>query len=155
MRLLGNILWLILGGLLLAASWAIIGLVLCITIVGIPLGIQAFKMAGLTLTPFGKTVEYGGGVGSVLINIIWFVLAGLWMAIGYVGAGLLNCITIIGIPFGIQSFKMANWLCGLRLANPQLVNHFRSLHPHRRPSTAVLHISIEELRSERAVTTAP
>lgn len=107
MRLIGNILWLILGGLLLAASWAIIGLVLCITIVGIPLGIQAFKMAGLTLTPFGKTVEYGGGVGSVLINIIWFVLAGLWMAIGYVGAGLLNCITIIGIPFGIQSFKMA------------------------------------------------
>jgi hypothetical protein len=73
MRLLGNILWLILGGLLLAASWAIIGLVLCITIVGIPLGIQAFKMAGLTLTPFGKTVEYGGGVGSVLLNIIWFV----------------------------------------------------------------------------------
>ena len=95
------------GRLLLAASWAIIGLVLCITIVGIPLGIQAFKMAGLTLTPFGKTVEYGGGVGSVLINIIWFVLAGLWMAIGYVFAGLLNCITIIGIPFGIQSFKMA------------------------------------------------
>ena len=82
MRLIGNILWLILGGLLLAASWAIIGLVLCITIVGIPLGIQAFKMAGLTLTPFGKTVEYGGGVGSVLLNIIWFVLAGLWMAIG-------------------------------------------------------------------------
>ena len=68
---------------------------------------QAFKMAGLTLTPFGKTVEYGGGVGSVLLNIIWFVLAGVWMAIGYVGAGLLNCITIIGIPFGIQSFKMA------------------------------------------------
>lgn len=107
MRLIGNILWLILGGLLLAASWAIIGLVLCITIVGIPLGIQAFKMAGLTLTPFGKTVEYRGGVGSVLLNIIWFVLAGLWMAIGYVFAGLLNCITIIGIPFGIQSFKMA------------------------------------------------
>lgn len=88
MRLLGNILWLILGGLLLATGWAIIGLVLCITIVGIPLGIQAFKMAGLTLTPFGKTVEYGGGVGSVLINIIWFVLAGLWMAIGYVGASI-------------------------------------------------------------------
>ena len=105
MRLIGNILWLILGGLLLAASWAIIGLVLCITIVGIPLGIQAFKMAGLTLTPFGKTVEYGGGVGSVLINIIWFVLAGLWMAIGYILAGLLNCVTIIGIPFGIQSLQ--------------------------------------------------
>lgn len=73
MRLLGNILWLLLGGLLLAASWAIIGLVLYVTIVGIPLGIQAFKMAGLTLTPFDKTVKYGGGVGSVLLNIIWFV----------------------------------------------------------------------------------
>ena len=95
MRLIGNILWLILGGLLLAASWAI------------PLGVQAFKMAGLTLTPFGKTVEYGGGVGSVLANIVWFVLAGIWMAIGYILAGLLNCVTIIGIPFGIQSFKMA------------------------------------------------
>lgn len=107
MRLIGNILWLILGGLFLAASWAVIGLVLCVTIIGIPLGVQAFKMAGLTLTPFGKTVVYGGGVGSVLANIVWFVLAGVWMAIGYVFAGLLNCVTIIGIPFDIQSFKMA------------------------------------------------
>ena len=107
MRVLGNILWIILGGLAIAIGWAVVELILCISIIGIPLGIQAFKMAGLTLTPFGKTVEYGGGVGSVLLNIIWFVLAGLWMAIGYVGAGLLNCITIIGIPFGIQSFKMA------------------------------------------------
>lgn len=107
MQLLGNILWLILGGLLLAIGWAVIGLILCVTIIGTPLGVQAFKMAGLTLTPFGKTVVYGGGVGSALINIVWVVLAGIWMAIGYVGAGLLNCITIIGIPFGIQSFKMA------------------------------------------------
>ena len=107
MRLLGNILWLILGGLLLATSWAIIGLVLCVTIVGIPLGIQAFKMAGLTLTPFGKTVQYGGGVGSALANNLWVVLVGCWMALGYLGAGVLNCITIIGIPFGLQSFKMA------------------------------------------------
>ena len=107
MRLLGNILWLILGGLLLAASWANIGLVLCITIVGIPPGIHAFKMAGLTLTPLGQTVVYRGGVGSVLANIVWFVLAGVWMAIGCILAGLLNCVTIIGIPFGIQSFKMA------------------------------------------------
>lgn len=107
MNTLGNILWLILGGLELAVAWAIIGIVLCITIVGIPLGIQAFKMAGLTLTPFGKSVVYGGGVGSLLANIIWVVLAGIWMAIGYVIAGVLNCITVIGVPFGIQSFKMA------------------------------------------------
>jgi uncharacterized membrane protein YccF (DUF307 family) len=107
MNTLGNILWLILGGLELAVAWAIIGIVLCITIVGIPLGIQAFKMAGLTLTPFGKSVVYGGGVGSLLANIIWVVLVGIWMAIGYVIAGVLNCITVIGVPFGIQSFKMA------------------------------------------------
>ncbi len=107
MNTLGNILWLILGGLELAVAWAIIGIVLCITIVGIPLGIQAFKMAGLTLTPFGKSVVYGGGVGSLLANIIWVVLVGIWMAIGYVIAGVLNCITVIGVPLGIQSFKMA------------------------------------------------
>lgn len=107
MRTLGNIIWIILGGLELAISWALVGLLLCVTIVGIPLGIQCFKMAGLTLTPFGKTVVYGGGVGSTLANIVWVVFVGWWMALGYVLAGLANCITIIGIPFGIQSFKMA------------------------------------------------
>ena len=106
MRLIGNILWLILGGLLLAASWAIIGLVLCITIVGIPLGIQAFKMAGLTLTPFGKTVEYGGGVGSVLINIIWFVLAGWWLAIGHIITAVAMAVTIVGIPLALANLKL-------------------------------------------------
>ena len=105
MRVLGNILWIILGGLAIAIGWALVGLILCISIIGIPLGIQAFKMAGLTLTPFGKTVQYGGGVGSALANILWVVLVGWWMALGYLGAGVLNCITIIGIPFGIQSFQ--------------------------------------------------
>ena len=97
MRVLGNILWIILGGLAIAIGWALVGLILCISIIGIPLGIQAFKMAGLTLTPFGKTVQYGGGVGSALANILWVVLVGWWMALGYLGAGVLNCITIIGI----------------------------------------------------------
>ncbi|MCF2706711.1 YccF domain-containing protein [Arcanobacterium haemolyticum] len=107
MRLLGNIIWLILGGLGIALGWAIVGVILCVTIIGAPLGIQAFKMAGLTLTPFGKNVSYGGGAVSLITNIIWVVLVGFWMAIGYVIAGALNCITIIGIPFGLQSFKMA------------------------------------------------
>ena len=118
MRVLGNILWIILGGLAIAIGWALVGLILCISIIGIPFGIQAFKMAGLTLTPFGKTVQYGGGVGSALANILWVVLVGCWMALGYLGAGVLNCITIIGIPFGIQSFKMAKlalWPFGERL----------------------------------------
>ena len=84
MRVLGNILWIILGGLAIAIgwAWAVVGLILCISIIGIPLGIQAFKMAGLTLTPFGKTVQYGGGVGSALANILWVVLVGWWMALG-------------------------------------------------------------------------
>ena len=102
MRLIGNILWLVLGGLEIAIAWLVVGLVLCI-----PLGVQAFKMAKLTLTPFGTHVVYGGGAGSLLLNIIWVVLVGLWMVLGYCVAGLLNCITIIGVPFGIQSFKMA------------------------------------------------
>ncbi|BDR54764.1 hypothetical protein KIMH_08750 [Bombiscardovia apis] len=107
MRLLGNIIWLILGGLFLSLSWAFVGLILSITIVGLPLGVQAFKMAKLTLSPFGKTVYYGGGLGSTIANVFWIVLVGWWMALGYVVAGLANMITIIGIPFGIQSFKMA------------------------------------------------
>ena len=120
MRVLGNILWIILGGLAIAIGWALVGLILCISIIGIPLGIQAFKMAGLTLTPFGKTVQYGGGVGSALSNILWVVLVGWWMALGYLGAGVLNCITIIGIPFGLQAFKMAKlalWPFGAEIVN--------------------------------------
>ena len=86
MRVLGNILWIILGGLAIAIGWALVGLILCISIIGIPFGLQAFKMAGLTLTPFGKTVQYGGGVGSALANILWVVLVGWWMAFGYLGS---------------------------------------------------------------------
>ena len=89
MRVISNILWIILGGLIIAIGWALIGLVLCVTIIGIPLGLQAFKMAGLTLTPFGKTVRYGGGVGSTLANIIWVVLVGFgWRSVTWRAAEL-------------------------------------------------------------------
>ncbi|KFI56405.1 YccF domain-containing protein [Bifidobacterium cuniculi] len=119
MHLLGNIIWLVFGGLALAVGWCIVGLVLCVTVVGIPLGVQALKMAKLTLTPFGTTVVYGGGAGSCLLNVVWTVLVGFWMACGYVVAGVLNCITIIGIPFGLQSLKMAKlalWPFGAQIA---------------------------------------
>ena len=106
MRFIGNLIWLVLGGLEIAFAWFVVGLVLCVTIVGIPLGVQSFKMAQLTLTPFGQHVVYGGSVGSLLLNIVWVVLVGWWMALGYLIAGVLNCITVIGVPFGIQSFKM-------------------------------------------------
>lgn len=107
MSLLGNIIWILFGGIFTAIYWFFVGCLFCLTIVGIPLGRQAFKMASLTLAPFGKTVEYGGGFPSLVANIFWLIFAGVPMAIAYVFAGIACCITIIAIPFGLQSFKMA------------------------------------------------
>ena len=107
MRLLGNILWILLGGLETAILWFLIGCILCITIIGIPFGTQCFKMAGLTLAPFGKTVINNGGLATGIFNIIWALTFGWMLGAIYVFAGLVNLCTIIGIPFGIQSFKMA------------------------------------------------
>lgn len=107
MSLLGNLIWIIFFGLSSAIAWAFAGLACCITIVGIPFGLQCFKFANLTLLPFGRDVIYDGGSMSVIGNIIWLILFGLWMAIGYFVAGLILCITIIGIPFGLQCFKLA------------------------------------------------
>ena len=107
MRTLGNIIWILTGGWLTALCWCLVGLVFYITIVGVPLGRQAFKMASLTLTPFGREVIYGGGVPSFVANLFWVFLVGMWMAALYVLNGLAWCITIVGIPFGLQLFKMA------------------------------------------------
>lgn len=107
MKVLANIIWIAFGGLVTAIAWALIGVVLCITIVGIPAGKQCFKAAGLTLTPFGHQVVYGGGAGSKIANFFWIILCGWWMALVYIIAGIINCITVIGIPSGTQAFKMA------------------------------------------------
>ncbi|MCR5798039.1 MAG: YccF domain-containing protein [Eubacterium sp.] len=107
MSLLGNILWLICGGICSGLSWLIAGVLCCITIVGIPIGMQCFKFAALGFCPFGKDVEYGNGTVSVLANIVWLIVIGIPMAIGHATAGLCLCITIIGIPFGLQFFKLA------------------------------------------------
>ncbi len=107
MSVLGNILWIIFGGLFSAISWFISGIIWCITIIGIPYGKQCFKFAELTLMPFGKDIEYGGGVVSTLVNIIWLLLFGIPMALGNFINGLFLCCTIIGIPFGLQFFKIA------------------------------------------------
>ena len=109
MRIIGNILWLILGGFLLALGWALAGLLLCLTIIGIPFGIECFKIAGFALFPFGREIGYPAramGCGSVLFNILWLVVFGWELALGYLISGLLCCITIIGIPLGLQSFKL-------------------------------------------------
>ena len=107
MRIIGNIIWILLGGLEAAVVWFVLGLLWCITILGIPVGLQCFKFASLTIWPFGRDVEYGGGVGRLLLNILLIIFGGLIMAILHALIGLLYCITIIGIPFGLQHFKMA------------------------------------------------
>ena len=107
MNLIGNLLWLIFGGLLSALAWAITGLLWCITVLGIPVGLQCFKFAGLCFWPMGHDVSQGGGVMSTLVNILWLIFGGLELALGHAVMGLILCITIVGIPFGRQHFKIA------------------------------------------------
>ena len=100
MGCLGNVLWFVFGGAVSGLSWCLAGCLWCITIVGIPVGVQCFKIAGLTFFPFGKEVEYGGGVGSLLLNIIWLIVSGFILAVEHLFGGIVLCITIVGIPFG-------------------------------------------------------
>lgn len=103
-----NILWLLFGGLFSALAWLVAGVLCCITVIGIPVGLQCFKFAKLVLTPFGKNVYFGNmSSGSVVLNVIWILLCGLWLCIGFIGMGVSSCLTIIGIPFGLQHFKFA------------------------------------------------
>ena len=107
MGCLGNLLWFICGGFLSGLSWLLLGCLWCITIIGIPIGKQCFKFAELSFFPFGKEVSYGGGAGSLLLNIIWLIVTGVPMALESLVLGAVLCVTIVGIPFGIQHFKIA------------------------------------------------
>lgn len=107
MNLLGNILWFIFGGFLSGLSWIIAGLFWCITIIGIPIGLQCFKFAELSFFPFGKEINYGSGLSSSIANIFWLLISGIPLAIENFIYGAFWCITIIGIPFGLQFFKIA------------------------------------------------
>jgi uncharacterized membrane protein YccF (DUF307 family) len=107
MRLLGNLIWIIFGGLLSAIGWWLMGLLWCLTVVGIPVGIQCFKLSSISLNPFGKEVVNDGGTVSFLLNILWLILSGWELALGNAIIGCLFCITIVGIPFGKQFFKIA------------------------------------------------
>jgi len=107
MTLLGNILWLILGGFLSGLGWIIAGIVWCVTIIGIPVGLQCFKLASLSFFPFGREVRYEGQAVSFIVNVLWFIVSGFVLAMGNFIIGCLLCITIIGIPFGKQFFKLA------------------------------------------------
>jgi len=109
MNTLGNLIWLIFGGFIAFMGYIFGGLVLCITIIGIPFGLQIFKLANITLWPFNKTIEYQGyapGCLSTLMNIIWLLFGGIWIALTHLVMGLLLGITIIGIPWASQHFKL-------------------------------------------------
>ena len=104
-----NILWVVLSGFWLSLGYLAAGVLMCLTIIGIPFGIQSFKLAGFALWPFGRMVVTRpgrSGALSVVGNVIWFVLAGLWLAIGHALTGLLLCLTVIGIPLGIANVKL-------------------------------------------------
>jgi uncharacterized membrane protein YccF (DUF307 family) len=107
-RLLLNLIWLVFGGLLLALGYAIAALVMFILIITIPFGIAAGRMALFCLWPFGRTLvrRPDAGAGSLIGNVIWFILAGWWLALGHLITGVLMCLTIIGIPLGLANFKL-------------------------------------------------
>ena len=107
MNFIGNLIWIICGGLFSAIGWWLAGILWCISIVGIPVGLQCFKLSSLSLNPFGKEVIDEGGAVSCLLNIIWFLVSGIELALANFVVGCLLCVTIIGIPFGKQFFKIA------------------------------------------------
>jgi uncharacterized membrane protein YccF (DUF307 family) len=109
MKFFGNLIWLIFGGLIIAIEYFIGSLVLMITIVGIPFGIQTLKMALLSLWPIGRDTRVqskASGCLYIIMNIIWLISGGIWIAITHAIFGAILCITIIGIPFGLQHFKL-------------------------------------------------
>lgn len=110
MKLIGNLIWLLFGGLLIVLEYFVSSLLLMITIIGIPFGVQTLKMAGLALWPFGKEVKThprSGGMLPIIFNVIWIFIGGFWIAVSHLVLALLFFITIIGIPFARQHLKLA------------------------------------------------
>lgn len=117
MRAIGNLLWFLLGGVIMGITWWLVGLIALVTIIGIPWARACFVIGNFSFFPFGKEAigrdeltqqeDIGTGCLGLLGNIVWFVFAGLWLALGHVASAILNFITIIGIPFGIQHLKLA------------------------------------------------
>jgi uncharacterized membrane protein YccF (DUF307 family) len=111
MSFLGNLIWLIFGGFLVFLEYMVAGFLLCITIVGIPFGLQSFKLGTLALWPFGKTIgykSYAPGCLSTIMNLIWLLIGGIWIALTHLVFGILLGITIIGIPWAKQHFKLVS-----------------------------------------------
>ena len=109
MKTIGNIIWFVLSGVWLGIGYLLAGVVACITIIGIPFGIQAFKLAGYVMWPFGRTLHESPGhrFSKGVMNIVWIIVGGLWLALLHLLFGVLLCLSILGIPFGIKNFSMA------------------------------------------------
>jgi uncharacterized membrane protein YccF (DUF307 family) len=109
LNLVLNLIWLVVSGFWLAVGYALAGVLMFILIITIPFGIASFRLAGFVLWPFGRTLisRPSAGVASTIGNVIWFILAGLWIAIGHLVIGVALCLTIIGIPFGWANIKLA------------------------------------------------
>lgn len=111
MNTLGNIIWVLLGGFFIFLEYLVSGLLLCLTIVGIPFGLQAVKLSVMALWPFGKRIEYmdyAPGCLSTILNVVWLLIGGIWIALSHLVFGILFAITIIGIPFARQHFKLVS-----------------------------------------------
>ena len=109
MKLIGNVIWTLFGGFIVVIYYFVVGLLFCLTIVGIPFGLQLMKMAGFALWPFGREILPGpkdSGCLSVVMNVIWILLGGVEIALIHLILGVVFCVTLIGIPFGLQHFKM-------------------------------------------------
>jgi uncharacterized membrane protein YccF (DUF307 family) len=107
-RTLLNVIWLIFGGIVFVVVYALLGLLLCALVITIPFGIACLRIAGYALWPFGRTIEVRreAGVASLVGAVLWVVLAGWWLALGHLTHGVALCLTIIGIPLGLASFKL-------------------------------------------------
>jgi uncharacterized membrane protein YccF (DUF307 family) len=103
-----NVIWLVLEGLWMAIAYLVVGIICFVLIITIPFGIASWRIAGYVLWPFGRTIERrpGAGLASVIGNVVWVILFGWWLAVGHLIAGVLLCLTIIGIPLGLASFKI-------------------------------------------------
>lgn len=108
MRIILNLIWLVLSGFWLAIGYVLTGILCCVLIITIPWGLASFRIANYALWPFGRQVvdRPDAGAPSLIGNVIWIVVAGIWLAIGHVVTGVLLCVTIIGIPLGVANFKM-------------------------------------------------
>ncbi|MBC7551541.1 MAG: YccF domain-containing protein [Cellulomonas sp.] len=108
MRTLLNLIWFVLSGFWMAVGYAVAGIICFVLIVTIPFGIASFRIANYVLWPFGRTVvdKPTAGLGSAVGNVIWVIVAGIWLAIGHLTTGIALCLTIIGIPMGVASFKL-------------------------------------------------